>query len=126
MRKYSIDVHRVHHSVRLVVTLLVLLGFLVQNVAGSAYMSLLMEPYTTVTSPPVILQDGTAGESTIYEYGTSMHACRLHNNIHRSHSLNEQHWNLEHLRLLRNTRTEHDNLRSIYPYIQNHVVQNIN
>jgi len=56
MRKYSIDVHRVHHSVRLVVTMFVLLGFLVQNVAGSVYMSLLMQSYTTVTSPPVIFR----------------------------------------------------------------------
>lgn len=71
MRKYSIDVHRVHHSVRLVVTLFVLLGFLIQNVAGSAYYSLLMEPYTTVTSPPVTLQAGTAGSSTIYTNSTS-------------------------------------------------------
>jgi len=71
MKKYSIDAHKVHHSIRLVVTLIVLLGFLVQNVAGSAYMSLLMEPYTTVTAPPVALQTGTAGTSTIYTNSTS-------------------------------------------------------
>jgi len=61
----------VHHSIRLVVTLFVLLGFLVQNVAGGVYMSLLMQPYATVTSPPVILQNGTAGTSTIYTNSTS-------------------------------------------------------
>jgi len=71
MKKYSIDAHTVHHAVRLVVTRFVLLGFLVQNVAGSAYYSLLMEPNVTVTSPPVILQNGTAGTSTIYANNTS-------------------------------------------------------
>jgi hypothetical protein len=71
MRNYIVDVHRVHDSIRLVVTLFVLLGFLVHNVAGSIYMSLLIEPYATVTSPPVILQSGTAGTSTIYMNSTS-------------------------------------------------------
>lgn len=71
MRNHIVDVHRVHDSIRLVVTLFVLLGFLVQNVAGSVYISLLMEPYATVMSPPVILQNGTAGVSTIYTNNTS-------------------------------------------------------
>jgi hypothetical protein len=71
MRKYSIDAHRVHHSIRLVVTLFVLLGFLVQNVAGSAYYSLLMESNTAVTSPPIVLQEGNAGNSTIFANSTS-------------------------------------------------------
>jgi hypothetical protein len=71
MKKHFIYAHRGHHSIRLVVTLFVLLGFLVQNVTGSVYMSLLMQSYTTVTSPPVILESGTAGTSTIYTNSTS-------------------------------------------------------
>lgn len=71
MRKYSIDAHRVHHSIRIVVTLSVLLCFLVGNVTGSAYYSFLMESNTAVTSPPVILQEGIAGSSTIYTNSTS-------------------------------------------------------
>lgn len=52
-------------------TLIVLLGFMVNSVAGSSYCSLLMEPNTSVTSPPIILQNGTAGTSTIYANSTS-------------------------------------------------------
>ncbi|MCK4633788.1 hypothetical protein KAT42_03065, partial [Candidatus Bathyarchaeota archaeon] len=44
----------------------VLLGHSLQSVAGSAYYSLLMQTYTTVDSPPVILENGTVGASTIY------------------------------------------------------------
>jgi len=71
MRKYSVDVRRVYHMVRLGVTLLVLLGFFVHNVVGSASGSLLMEPNATISSPPVILQSGTVGTSTIYTNNTS-------------------------------------------------------
>jgi len=52
-------------------TLIVLLGFMINSVAGSSYCSLLMEPNTSVTSPPIILQSGTAGTSTIYANSTS-------------------------------------------------------
>lgn len=56
----------------LVATLFVLLGFLFPNVGGNTYFALLMEPRTTVSSPPVVLQAGTAGNSTIYMNGTSV------------------------------------------------------
>jgi len=38
---------------------------------GSAYYSLVAQPYTTVSSPSVILQDGIVGTSTIYTNNTS-------------------------------------------------------
>jgi len=49
-----------------VLTVSVLLGYSLQSVAGSAYYSLLTQTYTTVSSPPVILENGTVGTSTIY------------------------------------------------------------
>jgi len=84
MRKYSVDAHRVQHSIRLVVTLFVLLGFLFPNVDGSVYMSLLMEPYTTVMSPLVILQNGTAGTSTIHTNNTSAKVFSLPRRMYKS------------------------------------------
>jgi len=55
----------------LVLTFFFLLGYSLQSAAGSAYYSLLMQDYATVTSPPVILEEGTAGNSTIYTNRTS-------------------------------------------------------
>jgi len=55
----------------LVVTLFLLLGFLFSNVGGNTYFALLMEPRTTVSSPPVVLQAGTTGSSSVYTNGTS-------------------------------------------------------
>jgi len=57
-------------SVLLVVTILILLGSLGTTIA-LVYYSLTMESQATVSSPPVELQDGTAGNSTIYTNGTS-------------------------------------------------------
>jgi hypothetical protein len=71
MVKYRREFGRVHRSVWGAVALLILLGFLLQNVAGSVYYSLVIEPITTVSSAPVELQAGTAGTSTIYTNGTS-------------------------------------------------------
>jgi hypothetical protein len=71
MIKYRREFRRVHRSVWGAVALLILLGFLLQNVAGSAYYSLLMEASMAVSSAPVELQAGTAGNSTIYTNGTS-------------------------------------------------------
>ncbi len=71
MRRYGINVHRVHNLIWLVVTLFVFLGSLFFNVYGETYMSLFKEPFSTVTSPPVILQRGAAGTSTIYTNNTS-------------------------------------------------------
>jgi hypothetical protein len=55
----------------LVLTIFILFGCLLQNGAGSVDYSLSLEPKTTVTEPPVILQSGTAGTSTIYTNSTS-------------------------------------------------------
>jgi len=77
MIRYRREDKRIHKSKRLdktiwgALALLILLGLLLQNVAGTAYYSLLMEPTTTVATPPVELQQGTAGTSTIYENKTS-------------------------------------------------------
>jgi len=71
MIKYRRELRRVHRSFWGAVALLILLGFLLQNVAGSFYYSLVIEPITTVSSAPVELQAGMAGMSTIYTNGTS-------------------------------------------------------
>jgi hypothetical protein len=44
---------------------------MLQNCAGSTYYPLSQEPKTTIKEPPVILQSGTAGTSTIYMNNTS-------------------------------------------------------
>jgi hypothetical protein len=74
MLKYRREFRRVHRSVWGAVALFILLGFLLQNVAGSVYYGLLMQSGTTVSSAPVELQAGTAGNSTIYTNGTSAKA----------------------------------------------------
>ena len=71
MVEYSKEFRRVHKSIWLALALLLVFSLLLQNVAGSVYYSLLMEPKTTVTAPPVVLQDGIAGNSTIYTNSTS-------------------------------------------------------
>lgn len=71
MRKYSIDKLGVQRSFRLVMMLIAMLSLLIANVAGSSYGSLLVESNTSVTSPPIILQNGTAGTSTVYANSTS-------------------------------------------------------
>jgi len=73
MVKYSRKFRGVQKSIWGALAILIVLGFLLQNVAGSAYYSLLMESNATVTSPPVELQDGTAqnSTSTIYMNSTS-------------------------------------------------------
>ena len=69
--KTSLDHKRIRRLIWLVLTVSVLLGYSLQSVAGTAYYSNEMQTYTTVSSPPVILQNGTAGTSTIYANGTS-------------------------------------------------------
>jgi len=58
-------------SVLLVVSILILLGSVVTTEA-STYYSLTTQPQATVSSPEVILQNGTAGTSTIYTNNTSV------------------------------------------------------
>jgi len=69
--KVSLDHKRIRCLVWLVLTVLALFGYSLQSVAGSAYYSLLMQAYVMVSSPPVILQNGTAGTSTIYTNNTN-------------------------------------------------------
>jgi hypothetical protein len=61
---------KIYYSILLVFALCFVSSFL-QEVAGAAYTSLVMQSSTTVTSPPVLLQTGTAGSSTIYANSTS-------------------------------------------------------
>jgi hypothetical protein len=71
MQKCSIYAQKMRQSIWLVVTLFVLLGFLFSNVDGNKYFALVTEPRTTVSSPPVVLQTGTAGNSSVYLNSTS-------------------------------------------------------
>jgi len=69
--KKSLDHKRIRRLIWLVLTVFVLFCYLLQNVAGSTYYSMLVESYGIVSSPPVILQNGTAGSSMIYTNSTS-------------------------------------------------------
>jgi len=69
--KTSLDHKRIRLLIWLVLTVFVLLGYSLQSVAGTAYYSMVMQAYGTVSSPPVILQNGTTGTSTIYTNNTS-------------------------------------------------------
>ena len=69
--KTSLDHKRIRRLIWLVLTVFVLLGYSLQSAAGSIYYSIWMQAYGTVSSPPVILEEGTAGTSTIYTNSTS-------------------------------------------------------
>jgi len=71
MVEYRREFRRFHRSIWGALALLLVFSFLLQNVAGSSYYSLLMSSSTAVSSPPVELQQGTAGNSTIYANKTS-------------------------------------------------------
>jgi len=71
MVKYRRKFGRFRKPIWVALAVLILLGFLLQNAAGIAYYSLSMEFNATVNSPPVELQNGTAGNSTIYMNSTS-------------------------------------------------------
>jgi len=51
--------------------LLILSGMLLNGVIGSTYYSLVMQSFMAVDVPPVLLQNGTAGTSTVYTNSTS-------------------------------------------------------
>jgi hypothetical protein len=56
----------------LVLTAFVLLGYSLQSVVGIVYYTMVMKAYGTVTSPPIILEEGNcSGTSTIYTNNTS-------------------------------------------------------
>jgi len=61
---------RARHTSLLVLALFIT-SSLLQSVAGSVYYSRVMQSNTTVTSPSVILEEGTIGSSTIYTNSTS-------------------------------------------------------
>ena len=55
----------------LLATLFCLSSLLFENAYASVYSSPLFQPYATIAAPPVVLNSGTAGSSTIYTNGTS-------------------------------------------------------
>ncbi len=69
--KISLDHKSIRRFVWLVLTAFSLLGYSLQSAAGTAYHSILMQAYGTITSPPIILEEGTAGSSAIYTNSTS-------------------------------------------------------
>jgi len=71
MKKYSAYAQKMHQLIWLVMTTLVMLGFLFSNAGGNTYFALLTQPCTMVSSPPVVLQEGSMGNSTVYMNGTS-------------------------------------------------------
>jgi hypothetical protein len=71
MVTHSGDSRGIRNSVLVAVALLFLVNPLLQNVAGIAYFCLAMQSNATVTSPPVVLHEGTAGSSHIYANSTS-------------------------------------------------------
>ncbi len=70
MPKYEISFKDITRSILLVAILLILVGSS-KGAGASSYYSLIKETQTTVTPPSVILQNGTAGNSTIYTNNTS-------------------------------------------------------
>jgi hypothetical protein len=70
---YRFETEGLYSSVKLGLTILLLLGLLTPNVAGVAYYSLKPEQSMSVTPPPVELHEGTAQNctSTIYANQTS-------------------------------------------------------
>ena len=70
MRRHIPNPRAASRSVLLVVSILILLGSAWTSEA-SVYHSLTMESLATISSPPVILQNGTVGTSTIYTNETS-------------------------------------------------------
>jgi hypothetical protein len=54
----------------LALTLLISQGYMIQDVAGSVSYSILLQPSTSVSTPPVTLQNGTDNVSFIYANST--------------------------------------------------------
>ena len=70
-RKTSQDHRKITRAIWLVLTILLILCYSLQNVAGTAYYSMLTASQMSVSSPPIILQAGTSGGNTIYANSTS-------------------------------------------------------
>jgi len=69
--KETPDNKKIRRLLWLILTVFVLLGYSPQSVTGSVYYFFLMQSYGTVSLPPIILKEGTAGSSTIYTNSTS-------------------------------------------------------
>lgn len=68
----SLDHKRIQRLIWLVFTVFVLLGYSLHSVAGSVSYPIVMEAYGTISSPPVILEEGNySGTTTIYTNSTS-------------------------------------------------------
>lgn len=68
----SLDHKRIQRLIWLVFTVFVLLGYSLHSVAGSVSYPMVMEAYGTISSPPVILEEGNySGTTTIYTNSTS-------------------------------------------------------
>lgn len=71
MGKRGSDARRVFHSMFLSAILFCLSGILILNASTSIYSSPCLQPYATITTPPVTLSSGTAGSEVIYANNTS-------------------------------------------------------
>lgn len=71
MVTYGTRFSRIRNAVLGAVALLLLTNILLQSVVGATYLSLLTHFTATIVSPSVILQEGTAGNSTVYANSTS-------------------------------------------------------
>jgi hypothetical protein len=69
--KTSQDPKKMIRSIWLVLTILLMLCYSLQNVDGAAYYSMLTASQMSVSSPPVILQAGTSGSNAMYANSTS-------------------------------------------------------
>ncbi len=69
------ETHRIRkrysHIVCIVLTLFLIIGLFGSDVFAATHDSLLNQPSATIAAPPVLLQAGTAGASTIYANSTS-------------------------------------------------------
>lgn len=71
VKKHSVNARRILHSILLLATLFCSSSLSFEHAYASVYSSPLFQPYATIATPPVILNSGTAGSSTIYTNSTS-------------------------------------------------------
>ncbi len=69
--KIRLDHKRIQHLIWLVLVVFILLDSALKSAAGSSYYSMATQTYANVSSPPVILEEGIVGSSTIYSNNTS-------------------------------------------------------
>lgn len=66
--KETLDHKKIRRLIWLVLTVFILSGYSLQSVAGSAYYSMVMQAYATVSSPPVILEKGNCSDADVTVY----------------------------------------------------------